>query len=331
MAVEYTGAQKAAILLLAFGEEVAAEIFRNMTEFEIKRIGSAMARLGRVDDGVIEEVMNEFWSLLNSNKKYYFGGNDYTKKILAQMGGEASDDLVSDLSLAASANLDSLELIDPRTLATFIRNEHPQTIALILAHLDSRKCGETVKLLPENIHTEVILRIANLDTVSPEVIEEIDEVLRDEVQRMGNVSQQKIGGVEPIVEMLNFLDKNTEEQILDKLEERDPDLAEQIRNLMFTFDDFVKIDDRGIQLILKEASKDKLKFALKTASEAVKELVFKNMSERAREELAEDIDSMGAVKLSDVEAAQQELIAVAKRLDEEGKIIIATGGDNAMV
>ncbi len=331
MAVKYTGAQKAAILLLAFGEEISAEIFRNMTDFEIKRIGSAMARLGRIDDDVIEEIMNEFWTLLNSNKKYYFGGNDFTKKVLSHLGGAASDDLVNDLALTTSANLDSLELIDPRTLATFIRNEHPQTIALILAHLESRKCGETIKLLPENIHTEVILRIANLDSVSPEIIEEIDEVLRDEVQRMGNISQQKIGGVEPIVEMLNFLDKNTEEQILDKLEERDPDLAEQIRNLMFTFDDFVKIDDRGIQLILKDASRDKLKYALKTATEAVRELVFNNMSERARDELSEDIEAMGAVKLSDVETAQQELIAIARRLDEEGKIIIATGGDNTLV
>ena len=324
MAVKYTGAQKAAILLLAFGEEISAEIFRNMSDFEIKRIGSAMSRLGRVDDVVIDEIMREFWQILNSDQKYYFGGSEYTQKILAQMGGDA-EGIMEDMALVASVNLDSLELIDPKTLATFIRNEHPQTIALILAHLDAKKCGDTLKMLPENVHTEVILRIANLESVSPEIIEEIDEILRHEVQRLGSVSVQKRGGVDPIVNMLNFLDKNTEEQILDKLEERDPDLAEQIRNLMFTFDDFVKIDDRGIQIILKDANKERLKYALKTASEAVKELIFNNMSDRARQELQEDMETMGAVKLSEVEIAQQELISIAKKLDEEGKIVIATG------
>jgi flagellar motor switch protein FliG len=329
---KYSGAQKAAILLLSFGEEIAAEIFKNMTEFEIKRIGTAMSRLGRLDQDIVDEVMLEFYEILQQNKKFFYGGSEYTMKVIgnAFKGGDA-DEIIDQLQLGSTANLDSLELIDPRTLATFIRNEHPQTIALILAHLEAKKCGEALKLLPENLHTEILLRIANLDSVAPEIIEEIDEVLRNEIQAMGSIHTQKIGGVEPLAEMLNSLDKATEEQILDSLEERDPELAEQIRQLMFTFDDLVKIDDRGIQELIKNVNNDKWKIALKTASEAVRELVFKNMSERAAKMLREDMEAMSAVKLSDVEKIQFEVVQMARKLEGEGKIIIASGGDSAYV
>lgn len=329
---KYTGAQKAAILMLSFGEDISAEIFKNMTEFEIKRIGTAMSRLGRLDQEVVDEIMMEFYGLLQQNKKFFYGGNDFTKKVIgsAFKGGEA-DELIEQLSLGSNANLDSLELIDPRTLANFIRTEHPQTVALILAHLDSKKCGDTLKLLPEGIHTEVLLRMANLDAVQPEIIDEIDDVLRQEVQAMGSISTQKIGGIEPIAGMLNLMDKATSEQILDNFEERDPDLAEQIRQLMFVFDDLVKIDDRGIQELIKNINNDKWKIALRTASEAVKALVFKNMSERAATMLKEDMEASGAVKLSDVEAAQLEVINIARKLEGEGKIVIQGGGDSAFV
>jgi flagellar motor switch protein FliG len=329
---KYSGAQKAAILLLSFGEDISAEIFKHMSEFEIKRIGSAMSRLGRLEQDIIDDVINEFYQILQQNRKFFYGGNDFTKKVIgsAFKGGEA-EDLIEQLALGSSANLDSLELIDPRTLATFIRNEHPQTIALILAHLDPKKCGECLKMLPESLHTEIILRIANLDAVAPEIIDEIDDVLRNEIQALGSISTQKIGGVEPIAEMLNLIDKATEEQILDNLEERDPDLAEQIRQLMFVFDDLIKVDDRGIQELIKNVNNDKWKVALKTASESVRELVFKNMSERAAVMLREDMEAMAAVKLSEVENTQFEIVQIARKLEEEGKIIIASGGDSAYV
>ncbi|NDE14816.1 flagellar motor switch protein FliG [bacterium] len=329
---KFTGAQKAAILLLSFGEEISAEIFKNMTEFEIKRIGAAMSRLGRLENDVVDGVMTEFYSVLQQNKKFFYGGNDFTKKVIGTaFKGNDGDELINQLALGSSSNLDALELIDARTLSNFIRNEHPQTIALILAHLDARKCGDTLKMLPESIRTEILIRIANLDAVAPEIIDEIDDVLRAEIQAMGSISTQKIGGVEPIAEMLNLIDGATEEQILDGLEERDPELAERIRQLMFTFDDLVKIDDRGIQEIVKGVQNDKWKIALKTASEAVRELVFKNMSERAAKMLREDMEAMPAVKLSDVEAVQYEIVQVARKLEEEGKIVIATGGDSAYV
>ena len=324
---KYNGAQKAAILMLSFGEDISAEIFKSMTEFEIKRIGTAMSRLGRLDQDVVDEVMNEFYGILQQNKKFFYGGNEFTKKVIgtAFKGGDA-DNLIEQLALSSNANLNALELIDPKTLSNFIRNEHPQTIALILAHLDNKKCGDTLKLLPE-----ILLRIANLDAVQPEIIDEIDDVLRQEVQAMGSIASQKIGGIEPIANMLNIMDKTTSEQILDNFEQRDPDLAERIRQLMFVFDDLVKIDDRGIQELIKNIQNDKWKIALRTASEAVKTLVFKNMSERASQMLREDMEATGAVKLSDVEAAQLEVINVARKLESEGKLIIQGGGDSAFV
>ncbi len=332
MASKYTGPQKAAILLLAFGEEIASEIFKQMTEFEIKRIGSAMSRLGRIDSDIIDEIMEEFYILLQQNKKYYLGGNDFTKKIIS---GAFKDDqasqIIEELALESSATLESLELIDPKTLANFLRTEHPQTIALILAHLDPKKFGETLKMLPDSLHTEVILRIANLESVSPDIIDEIDDVLRNEIQRMGNVSSQRIGGMESIVEMLNLMDKATEENILDRLEERDPDLAEEIRKQMFVFDDLIKIDDRGIQAILREVKPDVLKLALKTSSESVKDLIFKNMSQRGAENMREEMQNAAPAKLTDVEGAQFEIVQIARRLNDEGKIVISTNGENALV
>lgn len=326
----YSGTQKAAILLLSFGEEVSAEIFKNLNEFEIKRIGTAMSRIGRLEETVVDEVIQEFYLILQQNKQFFYGGSDFTKKVIgnAFKGGEAAG-LLDQLSLS-SANLDSLELIDPRTLAGFIRNEHPQTIALILAHLEPQKFGETLKLLPEALHTEVLLRVANLDAVAPELIDEIEDVLRQEVQAMGSISTDKLGGVEAIADMLNLIDKATEEEMLDNLEERDPDLAEEIRQLMFVFDDLVKLDDRSIQELVKAVSQDKWKIALKTSSEGVRDLVFKNMSARAAEMLKEDMEAMGAVKLSDVESVQFEILTVTRKLEEEGKIIINTG-DTAYV
>ncbi len=332
MATKFSGPQKAAILLLAFGEEISAEIFKQMTEFEIKRIGSAMSRLGRIDNEIIDEVMEEFYVVLQSNKKFFFGGNDFTKKLIesAFKDSEAAE-MVEELSLESAATLESLELIDPKTLANFLRSEHPQTIALILAHLEPKKFGETLKLLPDSLHTELILRIANLEAVSPDIIDEIDDVLRNEIQRMGNVTSQQIGGVEPVVEMLNLMDKATEENILDRLEERDPDLSEQIRKLMFVFDDLVKIDDRGVQAILRDVKPDQLKLALKTSGEAVRDLIFRNMSQRASETLREEMENAAPAKLSDVEAAQFQIVQVARRLNEEGKIVISTSGENALV
>ncbi len=326
MANNYTGAQKAAILLLSFGEDVSAEIFKHLNEFEIRRIGMAMSRLGRLDETVVDEVVNEFYNILQQNKQFFYGGSDFTKKVLgsAFKGGEA-EGLIEQLS-HASATFDSLSLIDPRTLAGFIRNEHPQTIALILAHLDPPRFSETLKLVPENLRVEILFRVANLDSVAPEIIDDVDDVLRQEVQALGSFSNDKLGGAEAVANMLNVMDKASEEELLDGLDERDPDLAEQIRLLMFVFDDLAKLDAKSAQELVKAVPQDKWKVALKTATEPVKELVFTNMSARAAEMLKEDMEASGAVKLSDVESVQYEILTICRKLEEEGKVVRGADG-----
>ena len=331
-ATKFTGAQKAAILLLSFGEEISSEIFKTMTEFEIKRVGGAMSRLARLEQEVIDDVIAEFYIILQDNKKFFHGGNDFTKKVLAQAfkGGEG-EELIESLALDSSASMESLQLIDPRALATFLRNEHPQTIALILAYCDPKKFGETIKLLPEALHSEIVLRVANLDAVSPEVIDEIDDVIRAEVQSTGNVGSRQLGGVNALSEMMNLFDKATAERLMESLEERDPELSERVRQLMFVFEDIAKIDERGIQELIKNVKSDKWMVALKTASESLSELVYKNMSERAAKMLKEDMEAMPAMKLSDVEAAQYEIVQIARKLEEEGKLVIALAGAATMV
>jgi flagellar motor switch protein FliG len=330
-AKKYTGPQQAAIILLALGEEIASEIFKYMSEYEIKRVGAAMGRLGRVPNENLEEIISKFYSLLMSNEKQYIGSSEYTRKLISGAFSEQeADNLINDLSLQHNASLDAVEMIEAKTLSAFLRNEHPQTIALILAHLDPKKFGEVLQNLPDYMHTDLLMRVAKLESVSPEILEEVDDVLRDEMQRVGSISSNKMGGVEAVAEMLNLIDKNTEEKALDKLEEKDPELAEQIRKLMFVFDDLVKIDDRGVQVLLREVKPNQLKMALKASSEPVKDLILRNMSKRASETLLEELENAPPAKLSDVEAAQYEIVQIARRLNDEGKIIISSG-ENSLV
>ena len=315
---------------MAFGEEISSEIFKNLSELEIKRIGTAMSGLGRLEEDVVDEVILEFYEILQQNKQFFYGGNEYTRKVIGSAFKEGrAQDLINQLSLN-SANLDSLELIAPRTLASLICNEHPQTIALILAHLDPGKMGKTLKLLPDNLHTEVLQRIANLDSVAPELIKEIEAVLRQELQSMGSLSTDKLGGSAAIAHMLNTIDKTSEEEILSNLDETDPELAEEIRQLMFVFDDLIKLDDRSIQELIKRVPNDKWKVALKTSSESVREHIFKNMSPRAAEILREDMEIMSAIKLSEVESIQNEILQITRQLEQEGQVIIV-GNDSSYV
>ncbi|MEK7689673.1 MAG: flagellar motor switch protein FliG, partial [Bdellovibrionota bacterium] len=205
--------------------------------------------------------------------------------------------------------------------------EHPQTIALIMAHLEPEKKCDVLKRLPEGIQTEVVLRIANLDFISPSLIAQVDEVLKQELATLGSIDTQQLGGTQPIAEMLNIMDKSTEQNIMARVEEKDPKLVEEIRKLMFVFEDIVFIDDRGIQALLKDTPNDKLVMALKTAPEEIKDKFFRNLSKRASDLLRDDLEAMGPVRLSDVESAQQEIINVAKRLEAEGKIVISRGGE----
>ncbi|NDF15096.1 flagellar motor switch protein FliG, partial [bacterium] len=221
--------------------------------------------------------------------------------------------------IEGSRSLEALELVDPRTLANFLVNEHPQTTAVVLAHLTPDKKCDVLKKLPEPVQTEVVLRIANLDFISPSLLSQVDEILKQELATLGSIDTQQLGGVSPIAEMLNVMDKGTEQGIMSRVEERDPQLAEEIRRLMFVFEDVVFIDDRGMQTLLKEVPNDKLTVAMKTAPEEIKEKIFKNISKRAADLLREDLAAMPPVRLSDVEAARN-LFSMLRRLDGDDSI-----------
>lgn len=333
---ELKGMEKAAILLNFLGEVATTELFKNMDDGDIRKMINHMARLKFVPIDVTKRVLEEYYEKISEQEEYIFSRNVASKDtIVAAVGEDRARGILGHLNLAAGGQvrtLESLEAVDAKSLANFLVNEHPQTIAVVLAHLEPEKKCEVLKRMPESVQAEAVLRMANLDYISPELIEEMDNVLRQELSTMGTVEQAQLGGVQPVAEMLNVMDKNTETAIMSRLEEKDPILAEEIRKLMFVFEDLVKIDDRGIQTLLKEIPNDKLLLALKTANDEIRDKITRNMSTRAATLLQEDLAVMGPSKLSDVEGAQQEIVNIARKLEAEGKILIARGGaEDALV
>jgi flagellar motor switch protein FliG len=294
-----------------------------------------MQKLRIVPIEVTKKVLEEFYDLISESEDYIFSDAPASKEtIMDALGEERARSILGHLNAATNSHrsLESLELVDAKSLANFLINEHPQTVSVILAHLEPEKKGEVLKRLPETLQAEVVLRMANLDHVAPELISEVDKVLKDELANIGTVEQSQLGGVQTVAEMLNVMDKGAEKAIMSRVEEKDPLLAEEIRKLMFIFDDIVKIDDRGIQALLKEVTNDKLLLAMKTANQEIKDKIFKNISKRAADLLADDLATMGPARVSDVEAAQMEIVNTARRLENEGKIIIARGGaEDALV
>lgn len=325
---DLSGLERAALLLNILGTQMTALVFKQMKDNDIKRIVSVMGNVQKAPIGTVRQVLEDFYSQLSEDDELIFGQSTGREFILSTLGEERAKTVLGQLSVIEGAGkLEALELVDARTLANFLINEHPQTIALIMAHLESNKKTDVLKRLPEAIQTEVVLRIANLDFISPTLIAQVDEVLKQELATLGSIDTQQLGGVQPIADMLNIMDKTTEQNIMARVEEKDPQLAEEIRKLMFVFEDIIFIDDRGMQQLMKEVQGDKLVTALKTAPDEIKEKIFRNMSKRAGQLLKDDLEAMGPVRLSDVEAAQQEIVNIAKRLEAEGKIIISRGGE----
>jgi len=329
------GYEKAAILVNFLGESAVNAFLKKLEDGEIRKLLNILPRYRVVPVHITKRVLEEFYEMLSESDDFIFSDQASSKEaIIGALGEERARSIWGGLNINGGINrtLESLEMVDVKSLATFLVNEHPQTISVILAHLEPEKKGEVLKRLPEALQAEVVLRMANLEYVDPELITEIDRVLKNQLSNTATVEQASLGGVQPVAEMLNVMDKNTESSIMSRLEEKDPLLAEEIRKLMFVFDDISKIDDRGIQSLLKEVPNDKLLLALKTASDEIRSKVFKNISARAAEMLREDLANMGPSRLSDVEGAQQEIVNLARRLEAEGKILIARGGsDNAMV
>tara|TARA_Y100001958_G_scaffold160005_1_gene165111 strand:+ start:6498 stop:7538 length:1041 start_codon:yes stop_codon:yes gene_type:complete len=329
------GFDKAAILMNYMGPEAAKTLFRHIDDADIRKLINIMGRYRIVPVEVTKRVLEEYYEMISESQEYIFSDSTGSKDtVIEAVGEERARGILGHLSANApsSRTLESLEMVDAKSLSNFLINEHPQTISVILAHLEPEKKGEVLKRLPESLQAEVVLRLSNLDHVAPELIAEVDRVLKQELSTVGTVEQSALGGVQPVAEMLNVMDKNTESAIMSRIEEKDPILAEEIRKLMFVFEDIIKIDDKGIQTLLKEVPNDKLLLALKTANEEIRSKIFKNISQRAAKLLQDDLANMGPARLSDVEGAQVEIVNVARRLEQEGKILIARGGsEDALV
>lgn len=332
---ELRSVDKAAILVNYLGKDAIKILFKKMDDTDVRKLLHLMSKFKIVPVSITKRVLEEYYELLSEAEDFIFSEDTGNKdSIIDALGEERARGILGGLNITSGSarSLESLEMVDAKSLSTFLVNEHPQTVAVILAHLDSEKKGEVLRRLPESLQAEVVLRMANLDNVDPELISEIDKVLKNQLASSHTVEQASLGGVQPVAEMLNVMDKNSEQSIMSRLEEKDPLLAEEIRKLMFVFEDIAKIDDRGIQILLKEIPNDRLLLALKTANDDIRNKIFKNISTRAAEMLREDLANMGPARLSDVESAQQEIVNVARRLEAEGKIIIARGGsEDAMV
>lgn len=323
-----TGTDKAAILLLYLGNDVTAKVFEHLEDDDIKRISKSMAKLGHVTRTTIMEVVEDFTTVINPESGIFSQGDEFVRKILEKaLGPEKANILMEELQASSYGDIvDILSNMDPKSIANFLSQEHPQTIAVILAKLKSKQTSEIISLLPQELQAEVVLRIADVDQVSPEILLDIDEVMKREIKSMGGVQRYKVGGVEKVVDMFNHFDRSKEKQILDKLDVISPPLAEIIRKHLFTFEDVFSLDDRSIQQVMREVSNDTLTLAMKTSTDEVKNKIFKNISSRAADMIKEDLEVMGPVRLSDVEKAQGEIIKIVRKMEEEGKIVLAGRG-----
>lgn len=331
---ELNGLRKAAILLLAIDRESATELLKRLDREQVEDVTREIAALSDVETRTRDKVVEEFYNLALARAYVEEGGLSYAKSLLEKsLPKDEADRVIEQIEHQVSKQPFSfLQKAETENLLTFIQEEHPQTIALILAHLPPHKASEILVGLPAAKQIEVVIRIANMEQTNPEVIKEVERGLESRLSGIVSQKFQRVGGVESVAEMLNLADRATEKAIMEALESEDPDLVEQIRRLMFVFEDILQVDDRGIQKVLKEVDNNELALALKTASEDLKNKIFNNMSERATQLIKEEMEFMGPVRVSDVEAAQQKIVDVVRRLEDAGEIIImGRGGEKDMV
>ncbi|MFP4145479.1 MAG: flagellar motor switch protein FliG [Phycisphaeraceae bacterium] len=331
---DLSGVRKAAILLLALSQESSAALLRQLPPKAVEEVTRELASLGSIPGEVRQRVLREYYDLAVAQTWMNEGGLDYAKALLSRsLDPKEADRILQQISQQVRRTpFAFLQKAETQNLLTFIQDEHPQTIALIVSHLPHHKASEILGGLPTPKQIEVVKRVANMDQTNPEVINEVEKGLEARLANMLNQSFEKIGGVDTVAEMLNLVDRTTEKGIMEGLEAEDPDLVEEIRRLMFVFEDILLVNDKGIQAVLKEIDNDELALALKTASDELRDKIFTNMSERAARLIEEDMEYMGPVRVSDVEAAQQRIVDVVRRLEDAGEIIIAgRGGDKEMI
>lgn len=325
-----SGAERAAVFLMTVGEKDAAEILKHMSPKEVQKIGEAMASMTNVNKDTVSQVLGDFCDLVDDQTELGIGTEDYLKRMLTGALGEDKARNVIDRILLGrhSKGLDALKWMEPRSVADVIRLEHPQIIAIVLSYLEPDQAAAVLAALPENMRVDIVMRIATLDGIQPTAIHELDEMLERQFSgNAGNIRSSAVGGLKTAANIMNFLDGALEAEIIEKVQEIDQEVGTGIQDLMFVFENLIEVDDRGIQALLREVSSDNLIIALKGSDDAIKEKIFKNMSRRAGEMLRDDLEARGPVKLSEVEAAQKEILTVARRMAESGEISLGKGGE----
>ena len=330
---EYTGRQKAAIFLVTIGSELSAEIFKYLREDEIETLTFEIARLETIDAEQKDTILQEFQELMMANQFISTGGIDFARELLEKsLGSQKAIDIINRLTSSLQVRpFDFIRRTDPAHLLNFIQQEHPQTIALILAYLEPNKASIILQNLPHEVQSDVARRIATMDRTSPEVLREVERVLEKKLSTLSSEDYTTAGGVESIVEILNLVDRASEKQIIEALEDEDPELAEDIKKRMFVFEDIVMLDDRSIQKVMREVDSQELAKALKSVDTEVQDKIFRNMSKRAAGMLKEDMEYMGPVRLKDVEEAQQKIVSIIRHLEDTGEIVIARAGEDELV
>src|ERR1700761_754563 len=334
MPSDINGIRKSAILLLSLPQDEAAQILKRLPPEAVEEVSREIASIGEIPNNARAEVFGEFYSLALANSYASEGGLEYAKALLTKsLSDEDAKRVIKQVTQQVQTTPFSfLQKAESENLLTFIQDEHPQTSALLVAHLPPQKASEIMVGLPAQKQIEVVKRIANMEQTNPEVIKEVEKGLEHRLSDIVSQTFEKAGGVDTVAEILNLADRSTEKGIMEGLEAEDPDLVEQIRRLMFVFEDILLVNDKGIQSVLKEVDNEELALALKTASDDLKQKIFKNMSERAAQLIQEDMQYMGPVRVSDVEAAQQKIVDIVRRLEDAGEIIIAgRGGEKEMV
>lgn len=327
------GVEKAAILLLSLSEEDAAQILKHLEPKQVQRVGMAMAQTTDLNQAKIAAVHRRFIEQIQNFSTIGFQSEEFIKRALtAALGEEKAANLIDQIVLGGGARgLDSLKWMDSKQVANIIRNEHPQIQTIVLSYLEPEQSAEILSQFSEKVRLDLTMRIANLEEVQPAALQELNEIMEKQFAGQAGAQTAKMGGLKAAADILNYLDTNLEGQLMDSIREHDEEMAQQIQDLMFVFENLIDVDDRGIQTILREVQQDVLMKALKGTDENLKEKILKNMSKRAAELLQDDLEAMGPVRISEVEAAQKEILSIARRLSDAGEIMLGGGGGEEFV
>ncbi|MBP1968103.1 flagellar motor switch protein FliG [Virgibacillus natechei] len=328
-----SGKQKAAILLISLGPDISAQVYKHLSEDEIEKLSLEISSVKKVDSHMKEDVLEQFHQIAVAQDFISQGGIGYAKTVLEKaFGTEEASGIINRLTSSLQVRpFDFARKADPKQVLNFIQSEHPQTIALVLSYLDAEQSGQILSELPQEMQADIAKRIATMDSTSPEIIAQVEQVLERNISSSLTEDYTQTGGIQAVVEVLNGVDRSTERTILDSLEIQDPKLAEEIKKRMFVFEDIVVLDSRAIQRVIREVENEDLQLSLKVSSDEVKDVVFKNMSQRMADTFMEEMEYMGPVRLRDVEDAQTRIVSVIRRLEEIGEIIIARGGGDDII